>query len=282
MMIVKKFDSLTHCFLEAKKGVDRKNGSSYNDDEDEADWYGNYPFDDYISDYENMKTEVSRQLQSEIKKAKDKMGLLIENNRQHLIPSNIFNETHNVNGSYVDVGSYLEMNPECMIDFESPKKQRNCNIFFRMTATSGESEQIKNTGIILYVLTLLLKGIKKNIFGVISNGNDREDCVYMLVPIVKISDITIPVRIEHVLINLMAFYRRAGFAIYEGLPTEVRNHFGYYSSGNYSRSFDISEEHIEKIFGIKCDLYVGRDIIGTNLEPGCERLITALINQQRK
>lgn len=129
---------------------------------------------------------------------------------------------YDIAGSYVDVGRYLEGEPECMVDFrEEPTKRHTFRVGFNVCVNGGvDAREIEANGAALCVLIDRLESI-----GVRVEVTAFDQCAPVCVLATTVKECDQPLDLDRVTFALAhpSFLRRLGFGWRDGRPVEERN-----------------------------------------------------------
>jgi hypothetical protein len=165
---------------------------------------------------------------------------------------------HDVSGEFVDVGAMLQGNPEHMIAFDEElsqrKKQRIIKVVYNVSASGNiHSEIMMRRGSVACALIDALSRCGCIAELVVSDWAGSGGKLYGLeVPVKKAGE---PLCIERVAFACghPAMLRRVAFAVEETEPTDIREHFSFYSG--YGRAVDAPKDR-------QGDLYFGAMVGG--------------------
>lgn len=155
-------------------------------------------------------------------------------------------------GGEVDMGLYLEGNPECMIGFhltEHEAQREIVRIVVSTTCSAGESADIvRRRGIAICALVDLIArtGRAVELWAEDSVGVSRSGATGRHVTLVKVKEADSYLDIDQVMYAMAhpSFQRRLTFAAQEQETMEVRRDYGFTHGGGYGGSSYHSYKHI--------------------------------------
>lgn len=158
------------------------------------------------------------------------------------VPHAVHSETyHDVTGSYVDVGEYVQGVPECMVDFRADRRPvRFAHLIVSATFSAAiETQAVIQRGatIAAVVDALETQGIRCTV-DLLFQSTDYTARIIGATP--STFEVRVPIKEAHAPLNLdtltfgvahPAYLRRLMFAVMEQYPADVRDHyqvgFGY-------------------------------------------------------
>lgn len=150
------------------------------------------------------------------------------------------NTTYDVQGAYVDVATYLEGVPECMVNFTEQPERKVIRIAFNLsTSHAMTSKAFKNRGavVLAVVRKLIESGYSVELVGFQyckpSGGNRKAKGIYLQQIVLKESEQIIDE-------DALAFWcchpaalRRLGFSAKESMTEEEKQYFGFTPNAGY-------------------------------------------------
>jgi len=157
---------------------------------------------------------------------------------------------HSVQGAYVDVPAYLEGVPECMVEFTEQPAPKVVRIGFSLSTGANLSEKaFANRGAVLLAIYNKVASAGYSTEIVVYSPVNRGKHKHLTSFVLKRSD-------QHMDEDELAFWcchpsalRKIHFMHQESLPKDVRQAFGYSTSGSYGIPIDLAkfpeaEEHL--------------------------------------
>lgn len=148
-----------------------------------------------------------------------------------------FREVYDVAGGYVDVGRFLDGEPECMVEQfveEAPKKGKVLRVLTNVSASSYINEDtIRQRGraVAVAVEVLHMLGFNLELWAGEATTAGGDQCVEM----VKVKEAHDPLDWDSVMFALAhpCMLRRVVFGLNEVRPMDVRKQFGFTGNGHY-------------------------------------------------
>lgn len=147
--------------------------------------------------------------------------------------------TYDVQGAYVDVATYLEGVPECMVDFSDEVDRRVVRVAFNLsTSCNLTTKAFHNRGAVVLAVTrkLIEAGYSVELVGfqfVQSSAKRQRKGIYLQQVVIKEAEDVIDEDAIAFWCCHPAALRRLGFSAKESMAEEVREYFGFVRGGGY-------------------------------------------------